>query len=120
LQNKGKGNESMAVINPYPNSWSKQGAVMSRMPGPNTTNANAPNVVGNQPMTLVVGAIIVLAILKFASEHPDTALRPAHIHIGGYNVITILLVWAVGFTLLKLLVTKWFPTSSAAVYVNWL
>ena len=70
-----------------------------------------------QPVIMYVGLILVLFLLKLYGEHPDTVPELAHVHIGGYNVITITLVAILGIDAAKILMAKW-PVPGLAQVVN--
>lgn len=73
-----------------------------------------------QPTSWIIGAVIVLGVLKYMSEHPKFGVEPGAVRVDGYNIFTIFLVWAVAYTLIKLGVNWAAPNSGAAQYVNWL
>lgn len=62
---------------------------------------------GVSPVSWLLGMIGLLVVLKIVGELDSTAIRPGHISIGGYNVLTIAVVSIVGTTLLKLIFTRW-------------
>jgi hypothetical protein len=43
----------------------------------------------NQPFAFYLGIIALLFLLKYFSENPNTPINPAHVHIGGYNVLAV-------------------------------
>lgn len=74
----------------------------------------------SQPLTFWIGAALVLVALKVAGEHEGSRINPAHYHVGGYNLVTLLTAWIVGWGFTKLVVTRFFPNSGAAQFVNYL
>lgn len=80
----------------------------------------APGGFLNQPLTFWIGAVIVLVALKIAGEHEGSKINPAHYHVGGYNAVTFLSAWIVFWGLTKLAINRWFPSSGAAQFVNYL
>jgi hypothetical protein len=93
---------------------------MDSVTTPTTSPAQAQRLYAGKPLTFFFGAGIVLFGLKVLSEHPNTAIKPAHMNIGPYNAFTILLTFAVGMTVTKLGLNWLAPNSSATAYVNWL
>lgn len=79
---------------------------------PQEQTAAATGVGMPSPVTWLVGAIVLLFVLKFLGEHDRSPINPAHVHVGGYNVLTIfviVLITVVGF---KILVNRPFFTSN--------
>jgi hypothetical protein len=74
------------------------------------------------PLTWLLGALLLLWGLKILSEHPKTALNPAHIHVGGYNVLTIFTIVIISVVGVKILVNRPFfsrgPQAGFASLVN--
>jgi hypothetical protein len=59
------------------------------------------------PITILLGAVALLLILKFIGEHEATAIRPAHINIGGYNVLTIGVIAVIFIAFMKLIFMRY-------------
>jgi hypothetical protein len=81
------------------------------------TNANMPS-----PVTWLVGAVLLLLMLKFLGEHEKSPLNPGHIKIGGYNVLTIFTIVLISVVGAKILVNRPFfksgPQAGFASLVN--
>lgn len=60
-----------------------------------------------QPFVLYLGMIALLFLLKFLSEHDSSALDPADLHIGGYNVLAVGVTASVFIVGLKVLTAKY-------------
>jgi len=73
------------------------------------TTALGGVVQGGQPSPVVIllGMVALLLLLKVIGESKNTAIDPAHIHIGGYNLLGITVVSIVGIGLLKLVFNRW-------------
>jgi len=65
------------------------------------TGANMPS-----PITWLIGAVLMLFALKFLSEHEKFPGNPAHIKIGGYNVLTIFIITVISVVGAKLIVNR--------------
>lgn len=71
------------------------------------------------PITVLIGIIIIAALLKVIGESPDTKIEGAHIHIGAYNVGTILVTTIGGIAFLKLLL-NYFQLPGATDLINFI
>jgi hypothetical protein len=69
-------------------------------PAPTTNHTFA-----GEPFAVWIWLVVLLLILKFASEHKSSPLNPADIQIGGYNVLTIGIASSVFIVLLKVIST---------------
>lgn len=67
------------------------------------------------PVTWLVGAIILLFVLKFLGERESSPINPAHVHIGGYNVLTIFVIVVITVVGMKILVNRPFFGSNRAL-----
>lgn len=62
------------------------------------------------PITVLIGAIGLLLVLKVIGELSETAIKPAHMSIGGYNILAVSVTAIVGIAILKLIFNRWqFP-----------
>ena len=52
-------------------------------------SANGGTSFAGEPLAVWIGFIFLLLIIKFFSERPKSNLNPAHIKIGGLNILTI-------------------------------
>ena len=77
---------------------------------PQYTGAGMPS-----PVTWFVGAIILLFVLKFLGERESSPINPAHVHIGGYNVLTIFVIVVITVVGMKILVNRPFFGSNRAL-----
>ena len=82
------------------------------------TGANLPS-----PMTWLVGAIVLLILLKTIGDSDKFPMvNPAHIHIGGYNVLTIFVIVLLSVVGMKIVVNRPFfergPQAGFASLVN--
>lgn len=59
------------------------------------------------PVTILMGLLAFIVLLRIIGDHPKTQIEGAHIHVGGYNVLVILGI-------------VWFGTVSAKAIVNML
>jgi len=62
--------------------------------------------VGMQPSHWLITLVAVLVIMHFLGMSKNTRIDPAHVHIGGYNAITITLIAILGITGAKVLFNK--------------
>ena len=77
---------------------------------PNAGTGVTPTLSGTDtpsPVTVLIGMIILLVLLKFIGEHDKTAIKPAHISIGGYNLLAVTITAMIGITLMKLVFIRW-------------
>jgi hypothetical protein len=51
--------------------------------------------------------VLILFLLKFLSEHDRTELDPAHVHIGGYNLLAVGVTAVVFIVMFKVLFNRW-------------
>jgi hypothetical protein len=81
----------------------------------------APMAIGGgaaiSPVTYLIGIIGVIVLMKLLGESTKTDVQPAHIKIGGYNVIVIALIAITGSVGLKLVFNK-FPVPGLTELVN--
>ena len=95
---------------------------VSRVTTPVPQTASATGAGTPSALTWLIGAVVLLFVLKFASEHERSPLSPAHIHIGGYNVLAIFTIVIITVVGAKVLVNRpWFstgPQSGFASLVN--
>lgn len=71
-----------------------------------------------QPFAVFLGAVALLAAFKFIGEHERVpSIRPAHMQIGGYNVLAVTITAMVGIVTAKLLSARW-PIPGVAQFVN--
>ena len=84
--------------------------------GPNTGSAQLATLTQSlstggggsiSPVTVLIGLVIVIVSLRLIGDSPKTSIEGAHIHIGGYNVITMLLVVWFGTVFAKTLLNRW-------------
>lgn len=117
------------TLNPYQASMNPAAYGLNSLPdgglAPSEVDPGGTQVIHQRsflgmPLSFWVGAFVLLCVLKWVSEHPDTSLEPAHIHVGGYNLITLVTAWIVGWGLLKLIVNRWFGHTATASFVNFL
>lgn len=73
---------------------------------PQATGADLPS-----PVTWLVAVLVLLYLLKVLGESDRTAINPAHIHIGGYNVLTIFVIVLISLVGAKILVNRPFFTA---------
>jgi len=59
------------------------------------------------PVSVLLGIVAALVLLKFVGEHESTAIRPAHIQIGAYNLLTLGLATVAIIGFLKLVFMRW-------------
>ncbi|MHA2642968.1 MAG: hypothetical protein V2G41_10005 [bacterium JZ-2024 1] len=100
-----------------PISWTNQGynlrtkvdskplSTTNSQTGPSTTTqseAGPPSAV-----TILIGLVVLLLILKFVGEHESTAIKPAHISIGGYNLLAVGVTAVVFIALMKLIFMRY-------------
>jgi|ERR1035437_797314 hypothetical protein len=104
-------------VNPYNAAQATPG--LSDMPGTQQGDQEAQQrQIGGQPISFWVLCVVLLFVLKWASEREGTKLEPAHLYIGGYNVASIVIAWLVGFGLLKFTLNRFLPASGATAFVN--
>jgi hypothetical protein len=60
-----------------------------------------------EPLWFYAGLIAILGAWKFIGEHENSNINPAHLHIGGYNLVGVTVTAIVGIVLLKMLVNRW-------------
>lgn len=58
------------------------------------------------PVTILVGLIGLLVVMKLLGESNSTKIQPAHIAIGGYNLIAVTVTSVIGIVLLKVVFNK--------------
>lgn len=68
-----------------------------------STGVNLSGTLWGQPLLMYIGMIVLLVGFKFLSEHPASELEPAHLHIGGYNVLAVTVTAIIGIVGLKML-----------------
>lgn len=71
------------------------------------------------PIIVLLGFALLLFLLKFAGEHKDTAIDPADLHIGSYNILTVTVSAIVGIASLKLLF-NWIHLPGITPLVNFI
>lgn len=59
------------------------------------------------PVTVLIGMIGLLGLLWIIGESSKTDIQPAHIKLGGYNLVAVTIASSVGILLLKLFLNKW-------------
>ncbi|MEM3469829.1 MAG: hypothetical protein QXZ36_03685 [Thermoproteota archaeon] len=119
-----------SVLNPGYGQVGGLGAVIANRSAPVSTNAsevkpaaisaqgvNLKGYLWGQPMIVYFGLLIVLFLAKWVSEHPDTKIEPAHLHIGGYNVAMVTLIAILGIDAMKIIVDR-FPVPGLYQVVN--
>ena len=68
----------------------------------------ARTAAGTAPVSYLIGMILLLFVLKFLGDSDALeAIQPAHLDIGGYNVLTVTVVAVVGIASLKLILNRW-------------
>jgi hypothetical protein len=60
-----------------------------------------------QPFSFYLGMIALLFALKWFSEHPNTPIDPAHLHIGGYDLMAVGVSAVVFIVTMKLILNKY-------------
>jgi|SRR5579863_2088145 len=71
------------------------------------------------PATIILALIGILVILKLTGEHARAeGINPAHIHIGGYNLLTITLTAIIGIVGLKVVFNRWNVFPQLTNFVN--
>jgi hypothetical protein len=94
-------------LNPFEDS--NGGGVVTQNSGM-LSNYNGPfsgdSILG-QPFSWLIGLLLILVFLKWFSEHPDTSIKPYHLHIGGYDIVSVGLISIVVIALFKLIFTRW-------------
>lgn len=73
----------------------------------NPLGVQLPQTVLGQPMSILVGMIILLIIFKYASEHEKVDLDPRDLHIGAYNIIAVGLASTIFIVVGKALTTRY-------------
>lgn len=58
-------------------------------------------------VTIVVGLLIIMFLLKLATRVNGSKIDPYHIDLGAYNITTILAVSIGGIAILKILLNMW-------------
>lgn len=58
------------------------------------------------PVTFLIGLIGLLVLMKVLGESSKTDIEPAHLHIGGYNLVAVTVTSVVGIVLLKVIFNK--------------
>ena len=107
--------QQQAPTTPYSsNGWMLNPSVDMGSGGITGQASPSPGGFLNQPMAVWVGALVLLLVIKVASEKESSPISPAHYHVGGFNLGTQFLSWFVTLFLVKVAVLKWFPNSSAA------
>lgn len=59
------------------------------------------------PVVWLLGVIVLWVAFKLIGDSPKTSIEGAHIHLGAYNVGTIMLTTVAGLALLKLVFNRW-------------
>jgi hypothetical protein len=70
-------------------------------------NSGGGTYSGPGPVTILIGVLGLWVVFKILGEHPDAKLSLGHIHLGAYNVATILLTTIGGIAFIKLVLNKW-------------
>lgn len=71
------------------------------------------------PVTVLIGFALLIALLKFASEHKSTAIDPADLHIGSYNLFAVTVTAIVGIATMKILF-NWIQLPGITPLVNFI
>jgi hypothetical protein len=101
-----RGSASEAAVPPPTQTIGPSGLGLSLTPAGQTPS----------PVTVLIGLIGLLIIMKVLGELDSTAIEPRHIQIGGYNLIAVTVASIVGIALAKLVFTRWnVPGVSALV-----
>lgn len=81
---------------------------------PDSTSTGVVTDLGNQlanratsgspsPIMVLLGMVLLLLVIKYLGEWNGTAVDPADLHIGAYNILTVTLAAIIGISSLKLL-----------------
>jgi hypothetical protein len=71
-----------------------------------------------QPFSFYLGMIALLFLLKWFGEHPNTPINPAHLHIGGYDLVAVGVASVVFIATMKLLLNR-YPVMGLTQFFNY-
>lgn len=60
------------------------------------------------PITFLIGLIGLLVIMRVIGDSDKTDIQPAHIQIGGFNLLAVTTAAVVGIVSLKLIFNRWY------------
>jgi hypothetical protein len=83
-----------------------QKAVLPNMSDQASSGDNTTDQSGS-PLAVLIFIVILLVALGYWAEKPESKLNPGHIRVGGYNIIIITLVVAIGLFVFKFIFNKY-------------
>jgi hypothetical protein len=55
----------------------------------------------------LIALLIIIVVMRVIGDSPRTSIEGAHIHVGGYNVLTILAITWFGTVFAKMVFNRW-------------